>query len=111
MHNTKEYILCAMIRHERTTPDSGHFVAEAMDWLMGQWFEFNDNEVVVLEKGPSNSSTAAYCMYYVDKVFLAESILNQLRKIPMTPKCNTTEYLELEKYHSFHLMILDATQI
>ena len=49
------YILCAVMRHKGTSAYSGHYVGEAMDWLTGQWFEFNDEKVVWLEDGPSNS--------------------------------------------------------
>jgi len=49
------YVLCAVMRHKGTSAFSGHYVGEAMDWLTGQWFEFNDEKVVWLEDGPSNS--------------------------------------------------------
>lgn len=49
------YVLCAVMRHKGTSAFSGHYVGEAMDWLTGQWFEFNDEKVSWLEHGPSNS--------------------------------------------------------
>jgi ubiquitin carboxyl-terminal hydrolase 48 len=49
------YILCAVMRHKGTSAYSGHYVAEAMDWLTGQWFEFNDEKVTLLAEGPSCS--------------------------------------------------------
>jgi len=49
------YLLCAVMRHKGTSAYSGHYVGEAMDWLTGQWFEFNDEKVVWLKNGPSNS--------------------------------------------------------
>jgi ubiquitin C-terminal hydrolase len=49
------YILCAVMRHKGTSAYSGHYVAEAMDWLTGLWFEFNDEKVTLLTDGPSCS--------------------------------------------------------
>ena len=49
------YLLCAVMRHKGTSAYSGHYVGEAMDWLTGQWFEFNDEKVAWLKNGPSNS--------------------------------------------------------
>lgn len=102
------YILCAVMRHKGNSAYSGHYVAEAMDWLTGQWFEFNDDKVVLLEDGPTCSydpdavdqeepaptangvkrrnanvlsgSQDAYNMYYVEECFLAKSALDGLRK-------------------------------
>jgi hypothetical protein len=97
------------MRHKGVSAYSGHYVAESMDWLSGQWFEFNDDNVIRLEGGPSNSfnpltidlekylsestltkdkhlvgSTDAYNMYYVEESFLAHCALEKLRdgKIP-----------------------------
>jgi ubiquitin C-terminal hydrolase len=96
----KKYLLCAVMRHQGTSAYSGHYVAEAMDWLTGQWFEFNDETVKVLPEGPSCSydpdandsekqddkseekqkkpstssgSQDAYNMYYVDEDFLSKN--------------------------------------
>jgi len=102
-----QYFLCAVMRHKGTSAYSGHYVAEAMDWLSGQWYEFNDQNVVRLTEGPScsfhpslmdledhqtsskdgekpfkstfNGSQDAYNMYYVEESFLAKSILDSLR--------------------------------
>ena len=51
----KKYLLCAVMRHQGNSAYSGHYVAEAMDWLTGQWFEFNDDTVKSLPQGPSCS--------------------------------------------------------
>ena len=51
----RRYLLCAVMRHQGTSAYSGHYIAEAMDWLTGQWFEFNDEKVTRLEEGPSCS--------------------------------------------------------
>jgi ubiquitin carboxyl-terminal hydrolase 48 len=147
---TNTYILCAVMRHKGTSAYSGHYIAEAMDWLTGQWFEFNDEQVHVLEHGPSSScdpspseekqqtppngnvdttkvnqkkkgsiksnngddkqgskkkknpsisgSTDAYNMYYVEECFLAQSTLDEIRKLPVTfaattPASETAHYV------------------
>jgi hypothetical protein len=81
------YLLCAVMKHRGTSAYQGHYIAEAMDWQSGTWFEFNDELVTVLD-GPSNSyvpeelenldskkvkgSQDAYNMYYVEEGFLSE---------------------------------------
>ena len=50
----KKYILCAVMRHQGTSAYSGHYVAEAMDWTTGQWYEFNDETVKVLSESSSS---------------------------------------------------------
>ncbi len=51
----KQYVLCAVMRHQGTSAYSGHYIAEAIDWTTGLWYEFNDETVKVLPKGPSCS--------------------------------------------------------
>mmetsp|Transcript_11381 Transcript_11381/g.27439 ORF Transcript_11381/g.27439 Transcript_11381/m.27439 type:complete len:1778 (-) Transcript_11381:330-5663(-) len=90
------YKLCAVMRHQGTSAYAGHYIAEAMDWVTGQWFEFNDEVVKHLPTGPSNSydsqgnvevsevqvapsgSKDAYNMYYVDEKYLKESALEEI---------------------------------
>jgi Ubiquitin carboxyl-terminal hydrolase len=104
----RRYTLCAVMRHKGTSAYSGHYVAEAMDWLSGQWYEFNDQNVEHLTDGPScsydpsliefeNHSTTkndtdvpskisfsgsqdAYNMYYVEESFLEKCIRDSLEK-------------------------------
>jgi ubiquitin C-terminal hydrolase len=94
----KKYTLCAVMRHQGTSAYAGHYVAEAMDWLTGQWFEFNDETVKLLSDGPSCSydpdenettdkkttmlsgSQDAYNMYYVDEKFLAQNALDEVSR-------------------------------
>ena len=97
------YILCAVMKHSGNSAYQGHYIAEAMDWQTGKWFEFNDDLVKILEKGSSCSnqnlddgkgkaklakgSQDAYNMYYVRDSFLAKSaassftsdMLNEMR--------------------------------
>jgi Ubiquitin carboxyl-terminal hydrolase len=97
--NPCKFSLCAIMRHKGTSAYSGHYVAEAMDWRTGQWFEFNDANVIHLKKGPLCSydpgsmaledchdqdsslvgSADAYNMYYVEQSFLAQSVQEKLR--------------------------------
>lgn len=53
--NERKYTLCAVMRHQGTSAYSGHYIAEAMDWTTGLWYEFNDETVKVLPQGPSCS--------------------------------------------------------
>ncbi|KAL3911642.1 MAG: hypothetical protein SGILL_007201 [Bacillariaceae sp.] len=52
---TKTYFLCGVVRHQGTSANSGHYVAEVMEWTTGLWYEFNDEIVKVLPDGPSCS--------------------------------------------------------
>ena len=87
------YLLCAVMKHRGNSAYQGHYIAEAMDWQSGTWFEFNDETVNVLD-GPSCSyvpeelenidkktvkgSQDAYNMYYVEEGFLAKCASNFL---------------------------------
>lgn len=104
------YLLCAVMNHKGKSAYRGHYIAEAMDWMTGQWFEFNDEKVTLLESGPKCSfdlsiiknqnqaitangrkkpklatpqsgSEDAYNMYYVDEHFLAECVLDHYRSL------------------------------
>lgn len=102
------YVLCAVMRHKGKSAYSGHYIAEAMDWLSGQWYEFNDEIVSLLEDGPSSSyhvggetkevkgSTDAYNMYYVEEKFLAQSILECLSE-NRELKAKAFNQIELER--------------
>lgn len=59
--STKNYVLCAVMKHQGNSAYRGHYVAEVQDFLTGQWYEFNDEKVTLLEKGPS-------CSYVPSKV-------------------------------------------
>ncbi|KAL3942888.1 MAG: hypothetical protein SGBAC_003011 [Bacillariaceae sp.] len=90
------YKLCSVMRHQGTSAYTGHYIAEAMDWVTGQWFEFNDEVVKHLPTGPSSSYDAqgtvdvsevqvaptgskdAYNMYYVDEKYLKENALQEI---------------------------------
>jgi Ubiquitin carboxyl-terminal hydrolase len=98
----KRYALCAVMKHQGTSAYSGHYIAEAMDWTTGVWYEFNDETVKVLPNGPSSSynpdvgdssdsssnrvdlspsgSQDAYNMYYVDEKYLAQQGLDTIER-------------------------------
>jgi ubiquitin carboxyl-terminal hydrolase 48 len=91
------YVLCAAMLHRGKSAHSGHYVAEAMDWCTGRWFEFNDSAVKILDDGPSSSfdqnakstlyglkkntegSQDAYNLFYVEETFLAQSIFDRMQ--------------------------------
>ena len=50
-----QYILCAAQNHRGKSAYGGNYVAEAMDWTTGVWYEYNNKEVTLLPNG-SNSS-------------------------------------------------------
>jgi ubiquitin carboxyl-terminal hydrolase 48 len=95
-----KYLLCAVMKHQGTSAYQGHYVAEAMDWQSGTWFEFNDECVSVLENGPSCSydpglqegapaqkkppagSKDAYNMYYVKESYLGETTSRSVASNP-----------------------------
>ena len=73
--------------------------ADVMDWSTGVWFEFNDEDVAVLQDGPTagfhldqrhgsmpnndnpqkNSGSAdAYNLFYVDKDYLSTSVQSEM---------------------------------
>jgi len=133
------YVLCAVMKHQGTSAYSGHYVAEAMDWHTGQWFEFNDEKVTFLKDGPSCSydpcasasnekdkttppsngrkkgksaslsgSQDAYNMYYVEESFLAQSLLDRLRKVGCKSDANRATH---EGGENEQLALLDRLAI
>lgn len=91
----RAYLLCAVMIHRGKSAYSGHYVAQAMDWTTGYWFDFNDTHVKLLKDGPESSfdpsknsgraprgvtgSGDAYNLYYVEESFLAQSIVDRFR--------------------------------
>ena len=94
---TAKYILCAVQNHLGTSAHGGHYIADVLDWTTGVWYEFNDEEVSVLEEGPessfdpnpSNSSDEdknskvegsgdAYNLFYVEQNYLSQQSVIQL---------------------------------
>lgn len=94
------YVLCAVMIHKGKSAYSGHYIAQAMDWTTGSWFEFNDTHVKLLKDGPECSTDAAsqtadhkktptgsqdaYNLYYVEETFLAQSIVEKIKSMAST---------------------------
>jgi len=73
------YVLFAVQNHSGKSADSGHYVAEVMDWTTGVWFECNDESVKMLDNGPSgvygnNGCSRAYNLFYVKQDYLARQV-------------------------------------
>jgi ubiquitin C-terminal hydrolase len=80
----RAYRLCSVMKHLGTSAYHGHYIADAMDWQTGFWFQFNDEKVERIgtdwtssEKGGSLSYDSkekgckdAYNIYYVHEPFL-----------------------------------------
>lgn len=109
----RKYRLVAVMRHKGRSAYHGHYIAEAMDWCTGLWFEFNDTAVTWLENGPRNSSdlnkkvpagsSDAYNMYYVEEEFLAQSVWEaSLRRSRQQPS---------PLYHDLHQLCYRDQQI
>ena len=49
------YVLCAIQNHRGASAYGGHYVAEAMDWTTGVWYDYNDEDVTLLPNGPNCS--------------------------------------------------------
>ena len=101
----KEYVLCGVLNHLGTSAYGGHYVAEGMDWTTGVWFEFNDKDVKLLDKGPTGGfkfeveadnpneviskkrkrkekkgNENAYSMFYVEKTYLGDLVISEVEK-------------------------------
>jgi len=95
---TANYVLCAVQNHLGTSAHGGHYIADVLDWTTGVWYEFNDEEVSVLEEGPTSSfdpnsnnsskkgksakvdgSTDAYNLFYVEQNYLSQQSNIQLK--------------------------------
>eukprot|EP00977_Amphora_coffeiformis_P027969 scaffold34674_cov171-Amphora_coffeaeformis.AAC.10 len=91
------YVLCAVMVHKGKSAYSGHYIAQAVNWVTGCWFEFNDTHVKLLKGGPECSfdptteggmlkkgvsgSQDAYNLYYVEESFLAQSIVERIQSL------------------------------
>mmetsp|Transcript_20083 Transcript_20083/g.42088 ORF Transcript_20083/g.42088 Transcript_20083/m.42088 type:complete len:1210 (+) Transcript_20083:2-3631(+) len=54
-HMHAKYVLCAVQNHLGSSAHGGHYTADVMDWTTGVWYEFNDEDVTILEGGPTCS--------------------------------------------------------
>lgn len=103
----EEYILCGVLHHLGTSAYGGHYIAEAMDWTTGTWFEFNDKDVKILPDGPTGSyflendkgrkikgSADAYSMFYVEKGHLAKMVQNEFNE----RNCSSSSVVDIHKH-------------
>jgi len=113
------YLLCAVMKHRGSSAYHGHYIAEAMDWQSGTWFEFNDEIVSVLD-GPSCSyapeeldtldkkkvkgSQDAYNMYYVEEGFLAKCASNFLTTRAETEQTSVLAKVGSEREHRYSML-------
>ena len=103
-----KYILCAVQNHLGSSAHGGHYVADVMDWTTGVWYEFNDEDVTVLQAGPKSSfdpnepeddaagtdqlgerrkvggSADAYNLFYVEACYLSRRCQSELRPFHST---------------------------
>ena len=101
-----QYILYAVQNHRGKSAHNGHYVAEAMDWASGVWFEYDDEKVTFLEDGPTGTkgnvgSSDAYNLFYVETTSLRQSVQNnyllELNDVPTS----------VEKTHAGRLKVYE----
>lgn len=92
------YVLCAVQNHLGISAHGGHYVANVLDWTTGVWYEFNDEQISILEGGPASTfdpsgkdnensesqkkisgSQDAYNLLYVERGYLATQCKIELR--------------------------------
>ena len=104
--STAKYTLCAVQNHIGTSANGGHYIADVLDWTTGVWYEFNDEDVSVLEEGPGSSfepnskakgkgkkvsgSADAYNLFYVEQGYLSQQSNIELRRSLQRIKNNTS---------------------
>ena len=88
-----EYVLYGYMLHTGKTMKQGHYTAVVMDWLTGQWSEFNDNNVKYTHDPKftyadeaeiprmNTGSQKIYKCFYVKQSFLKEKVRKQLDRI------------------------------
>lgn len=97
-----KYVLCAVQNHLGASAHGGHYIANVMDWLSGVWYECNDEDVTILDRGPASSfepsekednddtnlpnghgkvdgSQDAYNLLYVKQSYLSDQCHDELR--------------------------------
>lgn len=110
-----------------TSAHGGHYIADVMDWSTGVWHEFNDNEVTILENGPTSSfktsddsmeeensveeskvsgSADAYNLFYVDQEYLATHYKTELECMGTETKAeqsnNVLTCIKVERQERYH---------
>lgn len=112
-----KYILCGVQNHKGTSAYSGHYIAEVMDWTTGAWFEYNDEKVTFLARGPNSSydpdqsSTTrlkggnpdAYNLFYIQEQFLRSSVMDQIKLRSTPPSKGIIFETSKERENSFEI--------
>ena len=98
-----KYILCAVQNHLGNSAHGGHYIANVLDWKTGVWYEFNDEDVTILDSGPASSfepfenedstylspsnghrevggSQDAYNLLYVRQSYLSDQCRDEMQK-------------------------------
>ena len=95
--SSTKYVLYAVQNHLGKSALSGHYIAEAMDWSTGIWFQYDDDSVTLLKDGPSYSlndgtdlkkakgSSDAYNLFYVKESCLQKSVMAQITSYSPRP--------------------------
>ena len=108
-----KYVLCAVQNHLGKSAQSGHYIAEAMDWSTGIWFEYDDESVTLLKEGPSYSfndgadldkakgSSDAYNLFYVKQSCLQESVMSQITVQSSRAEGSIIEKVCSERFESY----------
>lgn len=129
-NESKSYVLVAVQNHLGNSAHGGHYTANAMDWATGVWYEFNDEDVDVLEHGPLSGyyrdedtksraisgSADAYNLLYVEKSYLSTITITDLSyckngdaKVTRAEK-NSTDF-EQDTYQLYSKMRIEHFQI
>lgn len=97
-----KYVLCAVQNHLGNSAHGGHYIANVLDWKTGVWYEFNDEDVTILDSGPTSSfepfenedrndvslsnghrevggSQDAYNLLYVKQSYLSDQCRDEMR--------------------------------
>lgn len=119
--NMKDYLLCAVQNHRGTSAYGGHYVAEALDWTTGTWFEHDDTEINHLARGATCSfnpgedttkkkgSTDAYNLFYVEASFLSQRSKDEIisskkyNKIPTSIDIDVIQKVTAERRDTYRL--------
>ena len=116
LNSSKEYVFCAIRNHKEENVFGGHYVAEAMDWATGMWFEYDDENVSFLLESSDCSfepefreqdskekdhyideisnesvkgSSDAFNLFYVEKYIYAKGAKEHIKTLTMSTLCHS----------------------
>ena len=82
----RTFVLVALQHHLGGGADTGHYIAETMDWTIGQWFKHDDEKVIMEDnpnlnmknsksgQGNSTSSQSVYSLFYASIDYISDNI-------------------------------------